>query len=52
MKFAMARIGTRPAEGGHLLQAMLHNFRRIHAAKRGFRGREVAVFRTISELIQ
>jgi hypothetical protein len=39
MKFEVVRTDARAAEGEHLLQAMLHHFRRIHAAKRSFRGR-------------
>jgi hypothetical protein len=42
MKFATIRTGARAADGDILLQAVLHNFRRIHAAKRGFRGRMAA----------
>jgi hypothetical protein len=34
MKFATIRIVPRASDGEYLLQAMLHNFRRIHAAKR------------------
>jgi hypothetical protein len=52
MKFATIRLGARAADGEHLLQVMLHNFRRIYAAKRSFRGREAAPFRKISKLFQ
>jgi hypothetical protein len=38
MKFAVARTGVPAAAGEHLLQAVLQHFRRIHAAKRSFRG--------------
>jgi hypothetical protein len=38
MKFATTRIGIGAGYGAALLQPMLHLFRRIHAAKRSFRG--------------
>jgi hypothetical protein len=44
MKFAMIRTGAQAVDGEHLLQAMLHNFRRIHAAKSSFRGHEAVAF--------
>jgi hypothetical protein len=52
MKFAMALIASRGAAGEHLLQAMLHNFRRIHAAKRSLRGRTATASKRYSKLIQ
>jgi hypothetical protein len=49
MKFAAARTDPRAPEGKHLPQQMLHNFRRIHAAKRSFRDRiAVAIARYAS----
>jgi hypothetical protein len=52
MKFATVRIGTPAAKTGHLLQLMLHNFRRIHAAKSSHRRRAAVAFQSISKLIQ
>jgi hypothetical protein len=37
MKFATAKARRRTAGGANLLQAMLHHFCRIHAAKHSFR---------------
>jgi hypothetical protein len=44
MKFEVVRTDAWSAEADHLLRAMLQYFRRIHAAKSGFRGHEAAGF--------
>jgi RNase P subunit RPR2 len=52
MKFATAQAGCRGSPEAHLLQAMLHNFRRIHAAKRSFCDHTETAFVTYRKLIQ
>jgi hypothetical protein len=52
MKFAMVLADARAAGRAHLLQAMLHNFRRIHAAKRRLRGRTATASTRYWKLIQ
>jgi hypothetical protein len=50
MEFAMTQIDAGTAEDADLLRAMLQHFRRIHAAKHGFRRRDGRRFLTILQV--
>jgi hypothetical protein len=52
MKFAMALTDAGKKTRRIFAAAMLHHFRRIHAAKPSFRDREIVAFGRRYELIQ